>query len=146
MALKEALTAHMLRFRYNDFGALQLKRDASEYQAAAAGFGIARVNDLFEQSMQLANLLIVPPSSLPDVLETSLQADRGTARKLILLRDDYATARVGGKPLAAVLGDAPAAYRPPGAGMASGGKAAAVAGAAAMRSWMGRGGGGEAHT
>jgi hypothetical protein len=137
--LKEALLQHMLRFRYNDFGALQLKRDMSEYQQCAATFGIASVNDLFEQGMQLANLLIVPPASLAEVLETGLQTDRATARKFIVLRDDYATARVGGRPLSAVLGEPSPAFRAPAAAAASR-TAAAAAGAAAAgaaaRNWI----------
>lgn len=145
--LKETLTQHMLKFRYNDFGALQLKRDMSEYQQSVATFGIASVNELFEQGMQLANLLIVPPASLPEVLETGLQADKATARKFIVLRDDYATARVGGRPLAAVLGDPSPTFRAPAAAAGSR-TAAAAAGAAAagvaVRNWIG-GRTGESH-
>jgi hypothetical protein len=141
--LKEALLQHMLRFRYSDFGALQLKRDMSEYQATAAMFGLPRVNELFEHGMQLANTLIVPPSSLLEVVESGLQMDRATARKYISLREDYATARVGGKPLSVIMGEPAGAlggFRPSAVGSAVTPPHLAARGAAeAMRSWMGGG-------
>jgi Exocyst complex component Sec10 len=132
----DALLAHMLRFRYSDFGALQLKRDMSEYQAAAATFRIPRVDELFDQGMQLANTLIVPPASLPDVIESGLQMDRATARKYVSLREDYATARVGGKPLAVIMGDTSSPLRPAAGGAAVSAKTAAAGAAARARGWM----------
>lgn len=57
------------------------------------------------QALQLANTLIVPPASLLEVVDTGLQMDRGTARKYVALREDYASARVDGKSLAALLGE-----------------------------------------
>jgi Exocyst complex component Sec10 len=141
--LYDAILAHMLRFRYSDFGALQLKRDMSEYQAAAASFAIARVDELFEQGMQLANTLIVPPASLPDVIDSGLQMDRATARKYVSLREDYATARVGGRPLSVVMGDASSLRPSPAREGVAGAKAAAAGAASRARGWMaGAGGGG----
>ena len=147
MLLHEALLAHMLRFRYSDYGALQLKRDVSEYQQCMHTFGIARVNELFEQLMQLADMLIVPPTSLPHVLEArGLQMDRATVRKYIALREDYATARVGGKPLSLVLGDPAALAAASGSGSgsgsapATGAKGMAASAASRARGWMGGGG------
>lgn len=145
--LYDAILAHMLRFRYSDFGALQLKRDMSEYAQCASTFGLSRVNELFEQGMQLANTLIVPAASLPDVLESGLQMDRATAKKYISLREDYATARVGGRPLSVVMGDTAASPGGGGgggkaAGVVTGAKSGAVGAAARARGWMVGGGGG----
>jgi len=57
------------------------------------------------QALQLANTLIVPPESLLEVVDTGLQMDRGTARKYIALREDYATARVDDRSLATLLSE-----------------------------------------
>ena len=146
-ALKEAVLAHMLRFRFSDFGALQLKRDMSEYQAAVASFNLARVADQFEQCMQLTNMLIVPPASLLDVIETGLQMDKALAVKYIALREDYTTARVNGKTLAAMFADKPptasaaaaAGARQSAAAAAAGARQGAAGAAGAVRNWITRG-------
>jgi hypothetical protein len=59
----------------------------------------------FVQLCQLANTLIVPPESLLEVVDSSLQMDRATARKYVALREDYQTAKVDGKSLATLLGE-----------------------------------------
>jgi len=105
----ERLLKHMLRFTFNMFGALQWKRDAAAYAEATRAFGVERVDELFEEFLQLANVLIVPPTSLPGIVEGSLHMAKAEALKYIALREDYRSARIDGASLQSLFSQRPQA-------------------------------------
>ena len=101
--VQERLLKHMLKFTFNMFGALQWKRDVAAYADAAKQFGVEKVDECFDELLQLANVLIVPPTSLSGIVEGSLHMDKTEALKYIQLREDYRSARVEGLSLQSIF-------------------------------------------
>ena len=58
---------HILKFEYNEFGAMALVRDLNEYRQSAKSFKSNIVETLFTTLYSLANILVVAPENLPEI-------------------------------------------------------------------------------
>ncbi|CAG9464768.1 unnamed protein product [Pedinophyceae sp. YPF-701] len=117
-ALASCVHAHVRRFTFCELGALQLKCDLSHYldtvrriappskSAGAPAAGALRNGDAearLEALAEQAALLVVPPESLPSLVDHSLGIGRSEALELLRLRDDFKTAKVGNRPLSVLF-------------------------------------------
>ena len=67
--------------------------------AAAAASSIATVDAQFEELSALTGLLIIAPEGLTGLIDAVLKMSHKRARQYLVLREDWWTARVGGKTL-----------------------------------------------
>eukprot|EP00873_Tetraselmis_striata_P030006 jgi/Tetstr1/450270/TSEL_037306.t1 len=82
------LLAHLMRFTFSQTGALRLKHDG----------------DALEGELKaMVSILIISPASLLGVVDGSLRMSHKDALRFIQLREDFKTARVGGKSLAVIF-------------------------------------------
>lgn len=95
------LLGHLMRFTFSQTGALRLKHDVSEYGGAVAGMGSGEA--LEGELKAMVSILIISPASLLGVVDGSLRMSHKDALRFIQLREDFKTARVGGKSLAVVF-------------------------------------------
>lgn len=104
-SLRAAATveAHALKFTFSPEGAVRWRRDLAEFATCMAAMGARAAGPAFEDLYSLAGLLIVPPESLPGLLEGVGHLDRGRVRNIAALREDWKTAKVGDKSLSALF-------------------------------------------
>ena len=95
----------MQHFSFSATGALRWKRDVTEYADALrpAIQASPTVAALFEELAGLVNVLLVAPESLSSVVDGSMWVTHAQALQYIRLREDFKTARVQGKTLAALF-------------------------------------------
>jgi len=96
------LLAHLQRFTFSQTGALRLKHDVSEYSGAVRGMGGGE-EALETELKAMVSILIISPASLLGVVDGSLRMSHKDALRFIQLREDFKTARVGGKSLATIF-------------------------------------------
>ena len=89
----------MQRFTYSPLGALRWRSDMGRYQDCARSFGVAAVDAQFEWLQQMVNVLMVAPNSLLGLVDTTLRMSHKDAMRYIQLRDDFRTAKAGGRTL-----------------------------------------------
>ena len=90
------LKQHFGSFHYNPQGALRLKRDLAEYADVFKAVGATSVGKSFDDLSEQANLLVVMPDSIPDLVSEDLKISNAVVLFWIKLREDYKTARIGG--------------------------------------------------
>ncbi|QDZ24121.1 subunit Sec10 of exocyst complex [Chloropicon primus] len=90
----QTLKQHFGSFTYNPQGALRLKRDLAEYTDVFKAVAAAGVSKSFEQLSEQANLLVVMPESIPDLVEEDLKISKSVVLFWIKLRADYKTAKL----------------------------------------------------
>lgn len=101
-----ALQIHMLRFTFSPEGALRWKRDVAEYSACLVGrVGVRGVAAAaaFEELGAVASILIVGPEAVVGLVEGTLRLSPAQALRYVERREDFRTARVGGRSLAALF-------------------------------------------
>ncbi|EIE26781.1 Sec10-domain-containing protein [Coccomyxa subellipsoidea C-169] len=119
------LVGHMQRYVYSAMGALRWKRDVTEYADILRNShspttnaqarrkpglhqhhsprGKRVVAAQMEDLAALVNILLVSPDSLIGLVQTSLHMSHKQALQYIRLREDFATAKVDGVPLAKIF-------------------------------------------
>ncbi|KAK9916806.1 hypothetical protein WJX75_007279 [Coccomyxa subellipsoidea] len=97
------LVAHMQRYVYSAMGALRWKRDVTEYADILRNSHSPTTNAQMEELAALVNILLVSPDSLIGLVQTSLHMSHKQALQYIRLREDFATAKVEGVPLAKIF-------------------------------------------
>ncbi|BDA40569.1 Exocyst complex component 5 [Coccomyxa sp. Obi] len=97
------LVAHMQRYVYSAMGALRWKRDVTEYADILRNSHSPVTNAQMEELAALVNILLVSPDSLIGLVQTSLHMSHKQALQYIRLREDFASAKVDGVPLAKIF-------------------------------------------
>ena len=92
----QALKQHVSCFAYNPQGALRLKRDLAEYSDVLKSVGAPSVSSAFTDLGDQANLLVVMPESIPDLIKEDLKISKATVLFWIKLREDYKSANISG--------------------------------------------------
>ena len=105
MRTYKLLCDHMKLYTFSSTGVLRWKHDVTEYCDALhlAVTSAKPVRDSFQDLKEAVNLLVVAPESLPALVDSSVRLSHSQAMQYVRLRDDYKTAKVKGKTLAAVL-------------------------------------------
>jgi len=88
LRLHTVLMAHIKRYYYNMAGAVQLKRDTSEYLRTMRDTGVEQVIGMYETLATVANLLLVGPEIVPIVME-SIKLPHEDLMLYLQLRNDY---------------------------------------------------------
>ena len=94
-SIMPALRNHFGSFAYNPQGALRLKRDLAEYAEAFKSVGAPGVSRQYDDLSEQANLLVVMPESIPDLVEEDLKISPSEVLFWMKLRADHKTARLG---------------------------------------------------
>jgi hypothetical protein len=94
---------HAIRFIFSPEGALRWRRDVGEFSTCMSELGARAAAPAFEDLFSLAGLLIVPPESLPGLLDGVGHLEKGRVRAIVERREDWKTARVGDRPLQALF-------------------------------------------
>jgi hypothetical protein len=94
---------HAIRFVFSPEGALRWRRDVGEFATCMTELGARAAAPVFEDLYSLAGLLIVPPESLPGLLDGVGHLDKARVRAIAERREDWKTARVGDRPLHALF-------------------------------------------
>lgn len=81
---------HVLRFEYNEFGAMALVRDLNEYRQSAKSFKSILVESLFTTLYSLANVLVVAPENLQEICsgENLASLNKDIIESFVKLRAD----------------------------------------------------------
>ena len=95
--------AHALKFVFSPEGAVRWRRDLAEFASCFSVLGARAAGPAFEDLYSVAGLLIVPPESLSGLLEGVGHLDKRRVKLIAALREDWKTAKVGDKPLAALF-------------------------------------------
>lgn len=103
-----AVEAHASRFVFSVEGGLLWRRDVSEYAACVSRMhgrdARGHHHQAFDELQSLANVLIVPPESLPGIIDGLVPGiDGQRIHRFVERRADYKMARVGDKPLSSLL-------------------------------------------
>lgn len=99
------LERHMSHFSFSPMGALRWKRDVTEYGEALrpAVTATPAICAEFEDFTGVINILLVAPESLASLVDISLRLTKAQALPYVRMREDFKTAKVDGKPLAALF-------------------------------------------
>lgn len=86
---------HIIKFEYNELGAVTLIRDLNEYRQFAKKFNSPLLETLFVTLYNLANLLVVVPSNLQEVCvgESLAILNKDIIETFVKLRSDYKNIR-----------------------------------------------------
>lgn len=105
MRTHRLLCEHMQNYTFSSTGVLRWKRDVTEYCDALhlAVSSATSISEAFEDLKEAVNLLVVAPESLLALVDGSLRMSHSQALQYIHLRDDFRTAKVKGKTLAALF-------------------------------------------
>lgn len=74
-----------------------------KYNECCQQFGARAVDQQFEHLQQLVNVLMVAPASLLGLVDGTLRMSHKEALKYIKLRDDFRSAKAGGRSLAEIF-------------------------------------------
>ena len=88
LRLHGVLMGHIKRYYFNMAGAVQLKRDTSEYLRTMRELSIEQVIGMYETLATIANLLLVGPDILPTVME-NIKLPHEDLMLYLQLRNDY---------------------------------------------------------
>jgi exocyst complex component 5 len=82
---------HIIKFEYNELGAVTLIRDLNEYRQFSKNFNSPLLETLFVTLYNLANLLVVVPSNLQEVCvgESLALLNKDIIETFVKLRSDY---------------------------------------------------------
>ncbi|KAL4535686.1 hypothetical protein Ndes2526A_g06503 [Nannochloris sp. 'desiccata'] len=94
---------HAVRFIFSPEGALRWRRDVREFATCMNELGARAAAPAFEDLFSLAGLMIVPPESLPGLLDGVGHLEKARVRAIAERREDWKTARVGDRPLHALF-------------------------------------------
>ncbi|KAB7503132.1 Exocyst complex component 5 [Armadillidium nasatum] len=97
LRLHRVIQEHLLKFEYNNNGAMAVICDVNEYRKCVASFKQPLVNTLFDTLHTLCKLLQVPPENLKLVCSGDQLSglDRTVLANFIQLRSDYKTNKLG---------------------------------------------------
>mmetsp|Transcript_5441 Transcript_5441/g.13607 ORF Transcript_5441/g.13607 Transcript_5441/m.13607 type:complete len:279 (-) Transcript_5441:93-929(-) len=90
----QALRIHFGSFTYNPQGALRLKRDLAEYADIFKIVGADGVSKSFDELSEQANLLVVMPESISDLVKEDLKIGESTVQFWVKMREDYKSAKI----------------------------------------------------
>lgn len=92
----QLLSNELRKYSVSDIGAIKLMRDLSEYQKTIRQFQVSAVEDQFDTLREIANVLLVLPQNLVDVvqqLEKNPSVKHEDVVAFIRMRSDYKTAK-----------------------------------------------------
>ena len=95
--------SHALKFTFSPEGALRWRRDLVEFGECMKGLGARSAVAAFDDLYTLAGLLIVPPESLPGLLDAVGHLERWRVKSVVERRADWRSAKIGKKSIAVAL-------------------------------------------
>lgn len=92
MGFHHNLTMLLKQYTVTESGGIRLMRDLSDYQRCMRRLNVAEVDELFDLLREVANLFLVAPQNLPNVLSELMQKksmSRDEVNSYIKMRADY---------------------------------------------------------
>ena len=84
-----SVMAHIAQSVFNPIGALRLKQDVQAYSRELRSWGAEQATNQFEMLSYHLNVLVVPPDSLPSLIESEHQLELELVREVVQLRSDF---------------------------------------------------------